>query len=312
MENIKQEYRLIRPNKKKGNSAKRNFVVVAGGDNRGWCLKRTLPRICPYFDKVYVIDMGSTDDTREICKKNNVTIVNSLERDIVSLAWPIVLDEIPPNEWVYYCDSDECPSQILLSSLDYMQKKGNQLGVTNYCFPSCHHHHYADGSLGGAATVYAKGNRFFHADDSHFTKIQFIKNTPGTYISHRETHYRILSGGPELYMPYPYNHYKGDKSIAQSFFILGLGAPNTHHFSKGTSAEADDWHQLVKEIGPLTPKDLAEWSGKKNSPEKCLELWDTWKDSTDKNAVKVYKHVFEYDYDSVEPLCTNTCCHYEH
>ncbi len=303
-----EEGRHYAPLQAKGNPLKKHFIMLTGGDNRAWCIKRTLPLVKKFFDTVTVTDIGSTDDTREVCLANGVNYIRKTGHPNMPLSHMDALNRIPTNEWVYFADSDECPSYCLLKSLDHLVAQAAACNIAKYKLPIGSHYFDAKGVLGGGIKHLNKGDhRSMCLEHVCWGAYRFIQKRDDFAIITTDTHYVFDCSGPHVFMPLVWNHYKGVKSAAKSAFILALAYPDTHYL-KGTK-EGDDWAPLRKKYG-FSVDVGAQWANQKKLPDDVMELIDSWSTSHHHGAAIIRDCVFKYDFDGEEPKCTAPCCDY--
>ena len=312
----------IIPSKDRKGWRRRHAFLITGADNRGWCLEWTIPIMRKYFDTITVTDTGSTDNTREVCEKNDVNVIDAdLDKKIMALQHEAFLDTVPTGEWVYWTDSDEIPSRLLLESLPELQEKAKFLGITEYSFPAAGHWFDEHGELVGASVKWLlKGDTWpIFGHRGVFKKTQFLQKTEHFVIDYNDTHTSFKSFAPpydgenwkkqHMYMPMHYNHYKGALPTAKSSFILGLSWPDSHSMKADRMKETAEWNALKQKNG-YTHKQIASWSANKNTPQEALDMFAGWKDLP-KPLCEVYNHIFKYEYDGSVPRCTGGCCSYD-
>lgn len=290
-----------------GDNTRKHCIIITGGDNRAWCLRRTLPRIVPWFDSVIVTDTGSTDDTSEVCRNNGVTYIQAEARDEIGMCHEEALSLIPTDEWVYLNDSDECPTHVLLKSLGRLAAEGVALGVTQWDLPCIGHWFSAEGELVGDSAITLKNQFQSILDiDQVFKGTRLVQKKKDFTIHSNSSHYAFDVSGFTQFMPLPWNHYKGVRGRSQSMFIHGQASPEHHGWF---TDEASEWLGLQKRLG-ITFRDLAGYCGSKAAPDECMEIWMKWKNSEDVTANFIHRFVYEFGFNGEEPECKEPCCEY--
>jgi hypothetical protein len=217
------------------------------------------------------------------------------------------LDLIPTDEWVYFNDSDECPTYALLKSLERLASEGVALGVAKWDLPCIGHWFSPEGVLIGDSAITLK-NQFQSILDvtQVFKSTRFLQKKQDFTISNTGSHYAFVVPGVTQFMPLPWSHYKGVKSRSQSMFIHAQASPEHHSWN---TPEALEWSGLKTRLG-ITFKELASFCGNKSAPSECMRLWESWKDSEDVTANFIYRFVYEFNFDGSEPECKEQCCEY--
>ena len=87
------------------------------------------------FEKIFVIDSGSTDETIKICEQNNVEIINFNWNGKFPKKRNWFLDNYGPkinSQWVFFLDADERISRKFEEELEKEIKKGYDAFYINY------------------------------------------------------------------------------------------------------------------------------------------------------------------------------------
>ena len=199
-----------------------HMAVTCGRENRHYYLDRTVRVTRDYVDTIHIIDTGSTDKTETLSdydKVNHVRI-NNWKNDFDQLT-NILIDQIPNGEWFLYLDSDEIPTQALLSnmhnSIDTLERHQKNCGfVPNFPHWEGEAAHWNDPYMPESheewekKPVWSKGG--LHRKDAD------LKAT--SYGSHYGPSRDNLLF--EYIGPYCYNHMKNHGQLANSVVIHSI------------------------------------------------------------------------------------------
>jgi len=295
-----------------GNSQKVHLIMLAGGDNRGKLLEVTIPRMRSYFNTAILTDTGSSDNTKTVCSANQVDVIDQSLNKPLPLCHEPALDTIPTGEWIYYADSDECPSQMLLDVMRELVFTGNKHGIDSFELPCAGHWFKPDGKLVGDSVAHIlQGDiKKTLSPQNAFKSNRLTKKTREMTIDYDGSHYAINPNtGMAMYYPAYWNHYKGYKSRAKSMFLHAMSYPDQHDFVNCDQRLQWDKIRLKNDY---TMIHLSQWAKDKSCPPDVMEMIGGWKDSEDITPKMIYEYIFEYDWDGDEPICEHPCCFYSH
>ncbi len=113
-----------------------NLSIVIITKNEEQNIERCLSSIHMLSEDIIIIDSGSTDHTKEICKKHNTKYIYNKFIDYSSQK--NFGNNLTKNDYILSIDADECLSDILLQSISELKLKPN----TNiaYTFNRLNHH----------------------------------------------------------------------------------------------------------------------------------------------------------------------------
>lgn len=285
-----------------------HLVMISGADNRAKQINRTFEVCRPYFDTISLTDTGATDDTVAVAEKHGARVFKHELNDLLGLAHKEALDQIPTGEWVYFCDSDECPSYSLLANLRYLVERGNTLGIDKWSLPCLGHTFDLEGNLIGDSVHHLLHARMheFAIEEKAFRSWRLLKKKDVFVIDCNGSHYAMDNWGNPVFTPLPWNHYKGHRSRCKSMFIHALSHPDHQCFG---GPEAAEWLKLRKRL-KVGFKEIARWTAEKRAPDEAMGMWLRWEGSEQENARGIHSYVFKYKWDGDEPICTNSCCFY--
>ena len=110
-----------------------NITITCGRENRHYYLDRIVRITRDHVDAIHIIDTGSTDKTETLSDydKVNYVRVNNWKNDFDQLM-SVMIEQVPNGEWLLHLDSDEIPTQALVSNMndciDTLESRGRNCG----------------------------------------------------------------------------------------------------------------------------------------------------------------------------------------
>lgn len=289
------------------------LITQMGADNRGRLLDKSIGVCKKVFDRIIVVDSGATDNSREVCLKHGAEVIDfdlSKEHHPEMFAHASAL--VPMGEWIFYMDSDECPTPALLCSFKELVERGNDIGIDRYMLPHSTHWFDSMGHLVGANLMQIQQ---FHPGQwlsNHVAhRPRLLRKNAGLTLDYKGSHWVAVNDGKGMFMPLHWNHYKGNKSVCQSSFIHGLSYPEEHCLNENEVSDyavIQEWKTLKSEAG-WTMKDIARWSANKKAPDEAMVVLKKF-NGLNSVAIEIYKHAFFYGFDGDEPICECPLCDY--
>lgn len=201
---------------------KKILAILYGIDDKFSCVKNTISRCKPYFDRIVIINTGG-----EYTWNKLKTIPGDFEIYNQSFLWGdtdsarrFAINLTNKGDWILWMDSDECPTKKLLEELNNLINSAEQKKIYNLRFPAISHH-YNDLKL----DVHIQSNPYNRnytndpigkmSDVSLiFMMNRLIKNVDHFYV------YSSFGGHSQFaqyndlweYVPYGINHYKSEKT----------------------------------------------------------------------------------------------------
>lgn len=204
-----------------------NLAILYGIDDKYSIVKKTIDRCHGYFDRIIIINTGGVYTSQKlkniICSKIEIYEQDFLWGDTDS-SRRYALNLCDKNDWLFWLDSDECPTKMLLENLTSLVTEAEKFGYGNIRFPSSNHiFDIINGSVvnisihnpykeGGAGYPY-QYNTSLKNDTFLFNRM--IKNIDGAYfISSCGGHSQFGQKNDQwMYSNYLINHYKSYKNI---------------------------------------------------------------------------------------------------
>jgi hypothetical protein len=109
-----------------------HLLITNGPQHRDFILDRTIEICENYFDSIRIFQNGGNPNSEKVDE-----CVISRTKDFTDFitCQDILKDGIPEGDWIFALDSDERPTQEILSSLDELQKSD----YNTISFPFKHH-----------------------------------------------------------------------------------------------------------------------------------------------------------------------------
>jgi hypothetical protein len=207
-----------------------NLSILYGIDDKYSVVKKTIDICKKYFNRIIIINAGGSYTEKKLLdfKGENVEIYNQdfLWGD-TDASRRYALNLCEDNDWLFWLDSDECPTKLLLDNLKDLVYKAEQLNYGNIRFASSNHFFYiSDGSV----TDISKHNPYkidahgypYNFDVSVKDKTvifnRMLKKTKGAYfLSSCGGHSQFAQANDSwMYSNYLINHYKSNKTACIS------------------------------------------------------------------------------------------------
>lgn len=299
---------------------KPDFVTFAGADNRYKMLGDTFRVIRHHFDRVHLLDTGSTDNTPDL--KNEFDLEYFRQEGLNNGNWgptiELALSHLRVGQWFVYMDSDERPSPHMLAKLpeyiEYLQNADIGQGVIYNIFHlNGRHHEFEGGSADQIAKYEAIG-------------ILPHKSPPGGIFCkgaiNRYHHNTVSTNGPHFginshnrrsaWMPTFYNHYKVTNQMETSWIMCSWPYCHYHGLPKN-SKEEKLFLQLAKKHNMPTGQELYAKAIAGQLPAELITAASAWKDSKYELLRAYYNwiHVYEFKLENQIPYCGDVCCSYD-
>ena len=296
------------------NPSNLTLITQMGADNRGHLLNKSLSVCKKVFDRMIVVDSGATDNSRQVALGHGAEVIDfDLSKEHHPEMFTHASASVPMGEWIFYMDSDECPTPALLCSFKEMVERGNAIGIDRYMLPHATHWWNDEGELVGANLSQIKE---FHAGQwlsNHVAhRPRMLRKNEGLTLDYKGSHWGAVNDGNGMFMPLHWNHYKGNKSVCQSSFIHGLSYPEEHCLNPGEVQDYSvikKWKNLKEEEG-FTMKDIALWSAERYAPTEIMKVLKGFENLNNSVADEIWKHAFQYQFDGDEPICECPLCDY--
>lgn len=296
-----------------GDERRITLITQMGADNRGKLLDKSLGVCKKVFDRMIVVDSGATDNSREACLRHGAEVIDfDLSKEHHPEMFAHASRLIPMNEWIFYMDSDECPTPALLCSFKELVERGNAIGIQRYMLPHATHWWSGDGQLVGANLSQIKQ---FHPGQwlsNHVAhRPRMVKKNNGLTLEYKGSHWVAVNDGNGMFMPLHWNHYKGDKSCCQSSFIHGLSYPEEHCLNANEVTDyqpIQDWKDLKESLN-WSMGDIARFSADRYAPTEAMKILSRF-NGLNSVATEIWKHAFEFKFDGDEPICNCPLCDY--
>lgn len=209
-----------------------NLAILYGIDDKYSIVEKTICRCKNYFDKILIINTGGvyTEQKLKNIDCHNFEIYNQdfLWGDTDS-ARRYALNLCNKNDWMFWLDSDECPSKLLLDNLKNIVNDAEKIGIGNIRFPSSNH---IFDNINGSIKDISIHNPYKHdgvgypyrynvsLQNNTFIFNRMLKKIDGTYfISSCGGHSQFAQSNDQwIYSNYLINHYKSYKNI----YISGM------------------------------------------------------------------------------------------
>lgn len=209
-----------------------NLAILYGIDDKFSIVKNTIHRCHTYFDKILLINSGGeyTRQKLESIKTYNMYIYeqNIMWGDTDS-SRRYALNLCDYNDWMFWLDSDECPSKILLDNLQKIIISAENEGCSNIRFPSSSHiWNVDDGSCDGTNNVFNPQCSYYGYDENNksrqpknFLYNRMLKRINGAYFVSSCGGHSQFSVPNDIwkYSNYPINHYKTTKTCTISVVL---------------------------------------------------------------------------------------------
>jgi hypothetical protein len=207
-----------------------NLAILYGIDDKYSIVKKTIERCKKYFNKIIIINTGGSYTEKKLLDFNH----SSIEIYNQDFLWGdtdssrrYALNLCEENDWLFWLDSDECPTKLLLDNLKDIVYKAEQSNYGNIRFPSSNHTFELQGENITQHNPYKKGcasypyNSDISVREETFLFNRMLKKTNGAYfISSCGGHSQFAqSNDLWMYSNYLINHYKSNNTSSISCIL---------------------------------------------------------------------------------------------
>lgn len=275
-----------------------HLCTFAGADNRYDLLKRSVEIASPYFDVVHIVDSGSTDLTASL-KEYEKVIYTRYEFFSFENVLSTFLRHMQDGDWFIVLDSDEIPSFGLAKNFKAVVQKLGSEGHNCGRTPNVHHYNgkpsYHFRTLPKSAEEF-RGNECWTKYNIHLVdSLLSFDNFNG--------HYSFVRPNQKVcYVPYWYNHMKGDICTSISSTLLGFTYPVSYTMDNDERGKVINFLQKHSIGDPIKLKKFID----KRHPE-LMELIESFKDAKTESLRQVY-YWKSKDFSVEYLLCEQDCC----
>lgn len=207
-----------------------NLAILYGIDDKYSIVKKTIERCKNYFDNIFIINTGGLY-TEEKLKSISCENLKIYDQDFLwgdtDSARRYALNLCNDNDWLFWLDSDECPSKLLLNNLKKIVDRAESQNFANIRFPSSNHvFNLIDGNIVDVCqhNPYKKCGVGYPYDENIDIKSQtflfnrMLKKIKGAYfLSSCGGHSQFAQANDSwMYSNYLINHYKSYKTACIS------------------------------------------------------------------------------------------------
>lgn len=203
-----------------------NLAILYGIDDKFSIVEKTIERCNLYFQKIFIINTGGSYTEQKLKKINcsNLTIYNQefLWGDTDS-SRRYALNLCEDGDWMFWLDSDECPTKILLENLNDIISKAEIFNCGNIRFPSSNHLYYGTEDISKHNPYKSNAVGYPYDVNISLQKETFLFNRMLKKI--KGAYFLSSCGGHSqfgqhtdfwIYSNYPINHYKSNKTACIS------------------------------------------------------------------------------------------------
>ena len=206
-------------------------------------MKRNIPKVIDYVDKLVIVDGFSVDGTKEWLENYNprIKVVQRKWDDSFANQYNEYLNHIDEG-WVIICDDDEIPSEEMLKCLPQVMIDSNEgkrySAVEFRCNP---------------IEVDRDGKILEDHGPENYYRQLFFKYNPGIhYIIDLHQALVGLKNHNRVRRQEVYYHIKSDEDMyrnaCRNFFIAGIWMPNA-----SDGIRSSEWYDLKRVIGEAYP-----------------------------------------------------------
>lgn len=236
---------------------------------------------------------------------------------------------VPENEWGLVLDSDQRPTNMLLTNLDNSISFLDENGYGFASFPTFHHEYCENGSVQLSGNPPPQTEEEVYKNHTYTVKSLLKMNKDFTVYSNKGMHYYF---GPKniksRYFPYGINHYKLIFEYYSSIFLCGYTNPLVHsdrkeHFDLDEKNKDiyRQFEELKKETGLFISNDFQEKAYRNEIPSKFIQFFSNPMFAKVNNPNTTlflnngYIFCTKYNFSFSESLsnkryCGNSCCKY--
>ena len=205
-----------------------NLAILYGIDDKFFIVKNTIEKYSKFFDKIIIINTGGTFtfDKLKSIKNRKIEIYNQ------NMMWGdtdssrrYALNLCDYGDWMFWLDSDECPTKILLDNLQNIVLDSESEKCPNIRFPSTNHMWDSlNGGFDGTHNVFCPSCSYYGYDEKNsiqpksFIFNRMLKKIDGAYFFSSCGGHSQFSVPNDIwkYSNYPINHYKTSKTCSIS------------------------------------------------------------------------------------------------
>lgn len=313
-----------------------NLAILHGIDNKFKLIERTISICHKYFDNIFLFNSGG-DYTYSSIKhlqdnKTSIYNINNLWGD-TSSPRRYAAKLCNENDWIFWLDSDECPSQLLLDNLENIINYSEKNNSYNIKFGSSSHLYDINGNNIGTNNPCIKGNRSFpYSPDISIEQSTFHMNRLLKVTNYNKIEVKCLLGGHSIYRHvsgptyrnFLINHYKSLRTAYKSATLHTWSSPITNISNyKGrkeyfNSKEYAVHSDFIKRHKVYTSTDLVY---KLNEDSSFLEeIRSTYYIDLFKNSKYAHNHIYKFleephnfnlEDDVHNYKCDYDCCKYK-
>lgn len=274
-----------------------NFACVT--QNRIKNLKRNLPKIVDYVDRIIIVDGYSVDGTKEWCEQFSpkVTVVQREWDDSFANQYNRYLREVNDG-WVLICDDDEIPSKELLNNLRSIvidSNNGDKYSVVSVrCNPM---------------EIDGDGNIINDPGPVNYYRDILFKYNPGMkYMVDLHQSLKGYCNGKVIRCEKPYYHLKSDedgyRNACRNWWIAGVWDDRINN-----GYQPPEWHEFKKIVTEAYPNvkvfgDFNAIMVKGNIKQEVKDYLEKIKDITDEQPLRLFNELrayWKYYYEKLHP-----------
>lgn len=316
---------------------KKALCILYGIDDKYSLVKRTITLCKNYFDRIILINTGGEFTFNKLNKIH----CDKLEIYNQSFLWGdtdsprrYVINMCDFNDWIFWLDSDECPTKFLLDELDNVIHEAETKNLYNIRFPAISHRfNNFDGTdthiHGNVYYSKTQQNKEVFLSNNHHITTAFIMNrlirkNKNFYV------YGNLGGHSQfaqfndgwLYKNLPINHYKSEKTekISVVLHTWVSQCPNFPKYNDIKYLYASDEYKMHERFKiENTVKTTVDLVNRLKDDESFKSvIRNTYCTDIFKNSKFHYSHYIDwiekYDMDIVNDdgnfTCNLNCCRY--
>jgi glycosyltransferase involved in cell wall biosynthesis len=258
-----------------------HLCILVGADNRSGVIANTI-RVCHrYFERIHVLDTGSTDETESVCQSSPKVAYRRLAGfwGDTRAAYAEAVRDVPTWEWFVMLDSDERPSQYFLDHVASLVDEATARRVNCRPFP-LFMHLCRNGNLVDRESPLVKNNDGTQTFPG-FEVYRFWQKHPELCAAGWGAHGGFQLRNQDVYVPLrlpsePYFvHCKTWDEILLSTFVFTWVWPQSHSIATQTQ----QYHELIalkKELNLNNCNTLSYMLYDRTLPSQIIELMQRW------------------------------------